>query len=748
MSGLSQHQHVFRVAKRDATNDGTQSHVAKRNRQSVSCLPCRTRKLKCDRQIPCVSCSKRGDETSCAYSNGATNGRDRRGGEARDSEAQLRLQKLEEMVTSLMRTTKEDSEILRNEMSPQAVIADQRFNNLPPPTSDSSPEAQLNMNGPERSYVNATHWTAILENIRDIQGVLEQHPGDTGEIQPPVASNGPDIVLDTNQSMTLTDACNSLPPRPTLNKLLSVYFNSMHSQTPILHTGKFLREYESFSVEPSSVSFLWISMLFSALYIGSQIHEGGDQEVLGSSNSPPRATFLKRAGQALIAGRYQKAKPYSVEAVLLYGVCKYIQKEEQDNDAWMIMGISTRLAMKMGYHRDPGNLVNISPFEGEMRRRTFCILEAFDLLLSFQAGLPTVIYEEECDTEPPSNLFDTDFDEDCKALPPSRPPIDSTPMLYYRYKSRLAKIFRRIHRHALSFKISSYEDTMKLDAELEETHKDVPPSLRMRPLALSFTDQPYMILNRLYSDLLYLKSICVLHRKYLSQDRSDPSFGYSRRVCGDAALHILKHQAELHGACQPGGLFYDHKWMLSSLSCHDFLLAAMITCLDLYEFHKQSATSSAKGMEAQVKKYDALKHSHGIWTSRREFSRDARYASSVLAVMLSKVPRPSFPGKAPQKISSMTQTPMNGNGPFGATVSHPESSPWNMDEFDLTDQELLTNNYAPLDFASTSTLNTVFSEFDNIDWGLVDQSLVGLIGDDDVPFDWQLLDASEAQAVT
>lgn len=32
--------------------------------------------------------------------------------------------------------------------------------------------------------------------------------------------------------------------------------------------------------------------------------------------------------------------------------------------------------------------------------------------------------------------------------------------------------------------------------------------------------------------------------------------------------------------------------------------------------------------------------------------------------------------------------------------------------------------------------------------GLVDQSLVGLIGDDDVPFDWQLLDASEAQALT
>lgn len=457
-------------------------------------------------------------------------------------------------------------------------------------------------------------------------------------------------------------------------------------------------------------------MLFSALYIGSQNHEVDSQEVLSSSNCPMRAAFFKRAGQALIAGRYQRVKPYSVEAVLLYGVCKYIQREEQDNDAWMIMGISARLAMKMGYHRDPSHLTNISPFEGEMRRRTFFILEAFDLLLSFQAGLPAIFHEEECDTEPPSNLFDADFDEDCKALPPSRPPTDTTPMLYYRYKSRLARIFRRIYRHALSFKTSSYADTMGLDAELQEAHKDVPPSLRLKPLALSFTDQPYMILNRLYSDLLYLKSVCVLHRQYLSQDRSNPSLSYSRTVCGDAALQILKHQAELHGACQPGGLFYDHKWMLSSLSCHDFLLAAMITCLDLYESHKQSATPLPEDSEDQIKKYDALRQSHRIWLSRRAFSRDARRASSVLAIMLSKVPRPNVPINERQEMPTMRQAPTIGNKPFEAVVSHLESSLWNMNGFDRADQEMPLYDNAPPDSNPTDPLNTVFSEFDNVDW--------------------------------
>lgn len=40
-----------------------------------------------------------------------------------------------------------------------------------------------------------------------------------------------DIALGATHSVTLVDFCTSLPPRPTVDKLLSVYFNTMHSQT-------------------------------------------------------------------------------------------------------------------------------------------------------------------------------------------------------------------------------------------------------------------------------------------------------------------------------------------------------------------------------------------------------------------------------------------------------------------------------------------------------------------------------------
>ncbi len=244
-----------------------------------------------------------------------------------------------------------------------------------------------------------------------------------------------------------------------------------------------------------------------------------------------------------MTGKYHKARPYSVEAVLLYAVCKYMQKEDPDSDAWMIMGISARLAVRLGYHRDPRNFAKISPFEGEMRRRAFFIVETFDLLLSSQAGLPATIHEEECDTGLPSNLFDADFDEDCKVLPPSRPPTDPTPMLYYRTKGRLAKIFRRVNRHALSCTAPSYQDIMRLDSELHETHADIPPSLRMKPLSSSSTDEAHVILHRLNIDLVYLMSLCLLHRNYLSHERSNRKFNYFRKTCTNAALRILDYQA-------------------------------------------------------------------------------------------------------------------------------------------------------------------------------------------------------------
>lgn len=393
-------------------------------------------------------------------------------------------------------------------------------------------------------------------------------------------------------------------------------------------------------------------MLFSMLQTASLFDNDGDRE---NSNNIGDA-FLQRAGQALVAGHYHRGRPYSVEALLLYAYCKWVYREDQEKDAWVIMGISVRLAMRMGYHRDPCHLTSITPFEGEMRRRTFFLVEVFDLLFAFQAGLPAIIHEEECDVEPPRNLFDTDFDEDCQEVPLSRPPTDPTPMLYFCYKCRMAKSFRRVIRHALSLKGSSYEETMELDKEIQEIHEDVPPSLRMRPLSLSFIEPASTTSQRLTIDLMYLKCLCVLHRSSLSHSRLDPKYDYSRKTCIDAALRVLSYQAELHAACQPGGLYHHSQWMVSGIAMRDSLLAAMIICLDLYESRLEPMGISGAHRD-NAERYHALQACHEIWLSRKASSREAVRASKVLGFMLSKLPRPApseYQASAPTGISSVS----------------------------------------------------------------------------------------------
>ena len=126
-----------------------------------------------------MSCSKRGEDNSCTYSNPEKLGRDKRDCGYRDSEAQLRLQRLEKMVTSLIQTNEKSTENRSDKTSfhnkTDDEISDHASVHRSPQTSESASEGVLNMKPPETVYVNATHWTAILKNVgrlrsrRDIQ---------------------------------------------------------------------------------------------------------------------------------------------------------------------------------------------------------------------------------------------------------------------------------------------------------------------------------------------------------------------------------------------------------------------------------------------------------------------------------------------------------------------------------------------------------------------------------------------------
>ncbi|KIW62391.1 hypothetical protein PV04_10571 [Phialophora macrospora] len=656
------------------------------------------------------------------------------------SKAQAQLQRLEAMVTMLMQTSQgtvvQESQrtVPSMESSTDVPPASTKPNAISPSTkasfsaSEALTNGHLDIRGTETKYLGATHWAAILENIKDIQGCLAPDPVDAGGPGPSEYTCEPDTLLSSSKPLTLADICESLPPRPVVDRLLSTHFNAKYMHMSFIHRGKFLREYESFWNDPSSVSFLWISILFSVLHLGHQICQFQGQEVILSPKHENTDSFLTRAAQALVAGQYQKARPYSVEATMLYAICRFFQKHDSDTEPWLMIGVAARLALRMGYHRDPRHLAHITPFEGEMRRRTFSTVQTFELLLSFQAGLPAIIHEQVCDTEPPRNLFDDDFDESSASIPPSRPPTESTPMLYFCYKGRVAQTFRKIARQALSPRLPVYSDVMQLDAELRQTRSEIPPSLVLRPLSTPVMDETYAIIHSLNLELLYQKSMMILHRRYLSHDRLNSTYQYSRDAGLAASLQVLRYQAEVDQASRPGGQLQDGRWSASSIALHDFLLAAMITCLDLYESHRETrSTMLPTGLEAQREKYDALQISQQIWQSRRPTSPDAKRASDVLAVMLSKIPRPddaTEPTENGDVNSSHDLARPSRDAHADGNTEKTASNFGLATEFATSEGSGLSWRANPLetpDLSSQDFLDQVFADSDILDWSVFDQ---------------------------
>lgn len=437
-----------------------------------------------------------------------------------------------------------------------------------------------------------------------------------------------------------------------MDRLLTRYFSSYDPAVHIIHGPTFQVQYDQHWVNPQETPIVFFALLYAIMTLALQsYHRAGDEppEYRGKSLEIS-VSFRRLTAQCLNLADTNQPIPQMLETLLLYLQAEYSRSRDAETGVLMLSSICVRLAMRMGYHRDPRPYQTITPFQGEMRRRVWAFVRQADLMFSFQFGLPSMIRTDCIDTEIPRNLYDDELQEDMKDLPPSRPDSEMTPMSYMIAKARLTFCFGKIVERTQSVHVPpTYEEVMKLDAELQENHDNIPQHLKMRSLQDSASDPSNLIMERYGLELIYLKSQCVLHRKFIARGRDSQRYAYSRRACIDASMEMLTHQSSLHHEAQPGGRLRSVKWFISSLTTHDFLLAAMIVCLDLYHtseaerMGRKSSTASsplASDMWAQDRKQqmmNALRHCVGIWESLRDHSMEAYKASTTLRVMLEKL---------------------------------------------------------------------------------------------------------------
>jgi hypothetical protein len=426
-----------------------------------------------------------------------------------------------------------------------------------------------------------------------------------------------------------------------------------------MHRPTFLREYEKFWENPSQVSIMWLGLLFSVFAIATRfqgnVEEYQDQGTDSSKIdlvSAHLAFYREKVVQCLILGDYTKCPPYTLELFLSYFIMEYLRSRDTQFGLWLLCGTLVRIALRMGYHREPSRFPNITPFRAEMRRRIWTMIVQLDLMSSMQNGLPRMIQPYMYDVMEPRNLTDADLDEDMTDLPPSRPEAESTVMLYTVVRNRGLQIMARIVDLSNTGQTIPYRETLELDTALREHYNNVPSSLK-GVTTVNFNAESDIAMRKMYLGVTFLKASLMLHRPYMLLGRTDPRYEYSRMACLDAALEILDFQALLDkesrsANCSPSSRWrlWTSSWRQSSLVNYDFLLATTVLLSDLdKDLITPMSTGSSdvprvrfkSGQPTRAEIVEALRGTYAIWTLACEKSREAIRVVTAIKLMLRKV---------------------------------------------------------------------------------------------------------------
>jgi hypothetical protein len=404
-----------------------------------------------------------------------------------------------------------------------------------------------------------------------------------------------------------------------------------------LHIPTFQREYDRFWNNPYSMSFTWIALLYDILALSVSWYRRCEQALPSEMLDPMIAwdIFRKRAAQCLVQANYLTPGRYKCEALFMHAICEFYRSQDAQVGVSYLLTMTIRLAMRMGYHRDARHYPTLSALDGEMRRRLWALLCQLDILISFQVGLPRTIQPWQFDTELPSNLHDTEFDEDTVQLPQGRSDEgEVTACTYGRAKSRIMTVFGQAVDLAYSRETAPYDEILAIDRRLEEAHNLLPTTFRIQPIAQCIALPTSLVMRRYSLELLYQKSRVVLHRRYMAEPGN--KYAYSRSVCLTAARETLRHHADIWNESLPGGQLYAERFFVNSFQTTDFVLSAMILCLELSQDNERGGASRL-GAQERTDLISLLETTHRIFKEARRRSVDTQRAFAALTIMLSQV---------------------------------------------------------------------------------------------------------------
>ncbi|KAI0385597.1 putative C6 transcription factor [Hypomontagnella monticulosa] len=557
----------------------------RRRRPPVSCVLCRRRKIRCNRENPCSNCV-RSKSGNCIYENYISPpppsqrpiplGQGPRRDEphfsptnsipsavvtattapSHTSNPSPKAPSSRTTSTRASQQSSQDVETLKvkiRQLEERLSRTNQTLSRSPAPSSNSNIEVistgisgtfyvhhedQLagQPQGIDRHvshksrFFGQSHWITGFAAARSILSLIEPH----------VREETSRVFVLMQRAKTLARAIKArrnpkwpslpvseLPPKDIADELVDRYFQTTECVYRILHIPTFRRDYEAHWVSNTPTSTAFLIQLKLVLAIGATTYD----ERFSLRASAMQWVYEAQTWASEPGFKHRLNIQYLQTNILLLLAREFV--DVGPDLVWISAGSLVRTAVYMGLHRDPSRLPKATTYVTEMRRRLWNTILEVSLQLSLNSGGPPFISLDMFDTGPPGNFDDEQLNTEDPVPKPEDQFTQTSVALALRqtFPVRLA-IAKFLNDHGA---LGTYGETLRLDADLRASYKSVLRNFQTfksnkgpRPSEFEL-DVVGIITNR------YVLS---LHIPFFSLAMEEAVYAFSRKVITETSLKI------------------------------------------------------------------------------------------------------------------------------------------------------------------------------------------------------------------
>lgn len=190
-----------------------------------------------------------------------------------------------------------------------------------------------------------------------------------------------------------------------------------------------------------------------------------------------------------------------------------VRRHDDSRFCWSLTSLAIRLGQGMGLHRDPSHF-DLSPYEGEMRRRLWWALMALDLRSAEEFGTDMTITDNSFDTRLPLNINDSDISIESTELPESKIGRSDCAVALVRYE--ICSMARQLHFSASATATMCPKSSLSSMEEKEEILVDIYQKVEQKFLkhVVDETDPLYWV-AAMISRIIMAKSCLVIYHSLM-----------------------------------------------------------------------------------------------------------------------------------------------------------------------------------------------------------------------------------------